>query len=64
MMPVTLMNMPVFELFAGRFAQTHDLHIEVQFIPGQRMIEIKRHVVAFDRVDAGVAGLPLVIPDR
>lgn len=31
---ITLMDVSVFQLFRGGLAQPHDLHVEMQFIPG------------------------------
>ena len=64
MMPITLMDVPMFQLFTGWLAQPDHLHVEMQFIPRQWMIEIEGHVVTLDRLDTGVSGLPRVIPNR
>ena len=51
----TIMDMSMLELFLGWLTQVHHLHIEVQFITGKWVIEIQRHRVAFNGVDAGIA---------
>ena len=62
MMSITLVDVPVLQLFAGRLAQPHDFYVEMELVPGERVVEIQRDVFAVDRVDAGVTRLPGIIP--
>ena len=64
MMPITLVDMSVFQLFAGGVTQSYHLHIEVQLIPGQRMVKVQRHVIAVDFLDARIALLARIVSYR
>ena len=49
MMMSILVDMPMFQLFSGWLAQSNNLHIEMQLIAGQRMVEVQADSIAIDR---------------
>ena len=63
MMMPTLVDMPMLQLFGSRLTQIHNFHIEMQLIARQRMIEVQRHSIAFNGIDARIAGLTGIISD-
>lgn len=40
MMSATLVDVPMLKFFAAGLAQSHNLHIEMQFVPCQGMIKV------------------------
>jgi hypothetical protein len=42
-MPLGPMNMPVGELFFGRFSDIHDIDIKVERLIGQGVVQINGH---------------------
>ena len=60
----SLMDMSVLKFLFGGFTKAHNLYVEVQFIPGKRMIEIQTDGFIFDTVDTCIACLPGVITNR
>ena len=61
MMSPTLVDVPMFQLFSSRFAQTHNFHIEMQFISSQWMIEVQGYSIVINIFHTCIPGLTGVI---
>lgn len=61
MMMPRLMHVPMLHLFLRRFAQCHNLHVEMQFCTRQGMVEIEAYRFTLDAFDTRIAGMTFIV---